>query len=323
MENNNEEMDLISLMRWMFGGVKNFFKGCLNACGSMLKLCYRNKLIILVFLLLGIGVGLYMSFPKVYRGECILKAPSSHLVKSMVNEFDGTKYNNGSNKAISKLNLSPELAAKISLIRPYSVITSKDDPNEIKKIAYKDKDLVVTDTLLKVSGSRICLQFLMKSDSDFVTLQNSIISYLNKVPEIEAYNSRQAQYLNSLLQSIDNELSKLDSLSKVDYFGKDSKRTRMQLSVDTVGVTLGEKDKKLYHNDIFELQSKRDSVTNEIQTMQNGSVSVVTPMLVKKYPYNFWLKEIIIFGGLFFVFGIFVAAFWENRKKIKQYLEEK
>lgn len=323
MENNNEEMDLIALLRWIFGGVKNVFYGCLSACGSMLKLCYRSKVIILVFALLGVGVGLYLSFPKVYRGECILKTPSSHLVKSILNEFDDTKYNNGCNKAISKLNLSPDLAGKISLVRSFSVITSKDDPDDIKKVAYKDKNLVVNDTLSKVSRSRICLQLLMESDSDFVSVQNALVNYLNKVPEIDTYNSQQVQSLNSLLVSINNELSKLDSLSKIDYFGKDSKRTRMQLSVDTTGVSLGEKDKKLYHKDIFELQAKRDSVLYEIQTMQNGSVSVVTPMLIKKYPYNFWVKETIVFGGVFFVFGVIFAAFWENRKRIKQYLEEK
>ena len=50
MENNNEEMDLIALLRWIFGGVKNVFGSCLHFCGAILKITYREKYLMLFFM---------------------------------------------------------------------------------------------------------------------------------------------------------------------------------------------------------------------------------------------------------------------------------
>ncbi|MBE6312752.1 MAG: hypothetical protein E7076_06325 [Bacteroidales bacterium] len=325
MENNNEEMDLIALLRWIFGGVKNVFRSCLHFCGAILKITYREKYIMLFFMLSGVALAIYTAYPKVYRGEYLVHSEfvNSYYLKTMVDALDRNSSLMGQDMA-QLLGTSQREAASIENVKAYYVLENKKT-GQVMSAVYKKK-IEISDTNLIVSPTKICIRLYLNdlyTIEGFKDRQYNMLHFFRTSDEFKEQAKSGMTINANMLASVNSEIAKLDSLSRVDYFQTDAKRTRMQVSFDSTGVSLGEKDKRLYHDDILHLKNKRDSLNQKMEHADVSGIVNCSPIIVKKTPVNYLPKQLIIFCGIFYILALLTAVFWENRKSIKQYLEEK
>jgi len=72
-ENNSKEINLLQLLTIIFNWLGNLFQSIFKTIGKALKLCYRNRIVVIIILVLAIIFGQYFSRPsaRIYRAEAM------------------------------------------------------------------------------------------------------------------------------------------------------------------------------------------------------------------------------------------------------------
>ena len=317
MENEKKkEIDLIDAIESLFKNCWNLLKKCVSGVGWFFRLIYKRRIVVLSFLIFGIVLGLYLNRTKVYRGEVEMKINShdSYFYKNLIDPlFKQCKYHDFN--SISKdFGISRKEAEKIINVKSFYYIDYLSDgtPNEID---YKEK-FDATDTTSIIMSDRIRVVVFCSDTAMFNNMIGYFENFFGNKRQIVKENMLRKRQLDERINAVSNEIYMLDSLRRNEYF----KRKRdVQLSTDKM--LLVEREMKLYHEDLLNLEFSKQKLIWERDVFEDG-VSFSSNFEVNPHPVNSNLKIGLIFGLVFFLIGSIVAMIIEKRKSIVSYLNK-
>lgn len=315
MENEKKEIDLIDALKSLFEWIWNVIKRAVSALGWMTRLIFHEKRLVLIFMVLGILFGFYVSRTKVYRGEVELRinAHDSYFYKNMIDPlYNQCKYRDM--EAIAKhFGMSEKEASNIINVQSfyYVDVLSDGTPN------YVDYEGIfnASDTTDMIMPDRLRIIVDCTDLSMFDKLEDSFNYFFSQNPQIVKENNLRKRHLNEKISAVEKEIDMLDSLRKREYFVR---KRDVELSTDKMVVV--EREIKLYHNEILSLENQKQQLVWDRDVFEDG-VSFSSHFETNPHPINNWLKQIIFFGLIFSILGTIVAMLKVNRKNISEYLK--
>jgi hypothetical protein len=169
-----------------------------------------------------------------------------------------------------------------------------------------DKNYKIKDTTVRRIGNRFYVRAEVYDESVFLKLKKGLYDYIDKNPLVIEMNKSRIEQAKQMIAKIDEEIRKLDSLQKFEYFQKD--RIVPQVGANQL-VLFTEKDRKLYHNEIFALFNQRQSIEKSLQVYPDP-ITVIEDFTPLSQVVNKLSKFIIIWGLIGFIAGAIARFVW-------------
>ncbi len=327
-KNLEREIDLSILIK---KASQSFVKALLTIFNFLLR-CFsylvlfglKQYIILLLALLVGFGFGMVKHFmgEELYSSDMVLQSneiPTEDMI-SKINEL-GIYAGEGNYKALSeKLKIDTLTAGFIKSIGAYWFVDmDRDGVADI--VDYRNRFNAIEDTTSRRMRDLLDVRATVGDPSVFAMLQNGIVHFLKSDPRLTLMNNNRKTALEIKIKRIDNELAKLDSLQRYEYFDKERE---MSLDLGNLGSLklLGEeKDTRLLHNEIIELQDTRLAYERQL-TVTGDMVSVVTDFPVSVKPIRSMSFEGVFYGLLLFIIVYALLFILGHRKVVLDFLEK-
>ena len=315
-KNSVQEINIIDLLQIIVKGIWSFIKKIGELFGWIGRLAYQQKLIVGLCTLVGVGVGIFFSMHKVYRGEVEMKINmnDAYFYKNVIDPLYNQCRYRDYEKIAKDFGISVDEAQKIASIKAYYYIDYLGDgtPNEVNYDETFDgsdtTDVIMSDRLRLVVD---CL------DRDLLSRMDTCFDYFfSQNPQIVRDNELSKAMLNDRINTVTKEIMVLDSLRKREYF---QRKEHVNLSTDKM--VLVEREIKLYHPEILALESEKYSLIKTKNTFDNGVV-FNSKFEINPRPINRKTAVIPKFAIIGFIGGIFIAGLLYNRKRIFGYLNK-
>lgn len=309
----SDEIDLIELMNKMGQALKRFFIWLYELIISLIRYILSKTFWILSFSIIGglVGYYLYNNTPRFYSSEMIAKSNSMNnsIIVNSINLLDELFVSQNYKALGVYLGMPIQEAEKIKSIAAFYAI----DVNRDKLTDYVDYDKTYNprDTTQKKLPDIFYLRISVFDETVFSSARDGIKQYLNTNPFVLENNSvRKAQTI-SLINEYKSQISKLDSLQKVQYFEvpKSQKAGNGQM------IILNEKEAKLYHTEIFNLYKKQLELEKDL-ALNPDPITIVQDFTPLSKADNPLIKFLKIWVLLFAVLGFLFAIGWQLRMKI-------
>ena len=309
-----DEIDLIELFNRMGRSIKKSINWLFNLFLDFLGLILRKSLWILVSVLLGLTAAyfLYQITPRYYSSEMTAISNSinnSHIVTSINLLNDLFKKQNYS-IAAEYLNIDINMAKQIKSVEAlYTIDINRDKLPDY--VDYKWQYNPLRDTLPKRLNDYFVIRLEVYNEKVFTTARDGIKSYIYKNKFIVENNTERLRQNKILIESIDAEIRKLDSLQNVEYFNL----PLQQKANSNQMVVLNEKDRKLYHEQKLQLEREKLKLEKELN-INSEPITIVqdfTPLSKAANPYS---KYAVRVGLVFALLGFIASLLWQFRRFI-------
>jgi hypothetical protein len=319
-DQEKKEIDLLDIFRVFFKYIRLFFCKIIDILVWLLRFMFKEKWILIVAVLLGIGYSFYISRPSnlVYQGKVEMRFNmfDAYFYKDMINRLTAYCVGEDPESLAQVLDISLDEAAAIASVNSYFYIDilSNGTPDKVDYAgSFKD-----SDTINSRMADRLMLVILSKDISLFPKYLSRMDSFLTNNPVIQKENIVRLKHIDESVSAIDNEIAMLDSLRKIEYFKKNTE-TR-----NTVGNTLllSEKERKLYHNDVLSLENSKQRLQWE-KEVNNSNIRFLNSFEIEPKPVNRITRTLIRYVPISFILGFFFALGWRYKKSIYDFLTEK
>jgi len=210
--------------------------------------------------------------------------------------------------AANYLNIDINRVQEIKSIEAfYTIDINKDGLPDYTDYKWKYNPRDTTKRL----DSYFVIRLEVYDESIFAQVRDGIKNYIYKNKFILDNNNERIRQNKILIETIENEIRKLDSLQKVEYF----ELPQMQRATSNQMVVLNEKDRKLYHDQKLALEREKLRLEKDIN-INSEPITVVqdfTPLSKAENPYT---KYAISLGLLFAVLGFVISIFWQYKRDI-------
>jgi len=210
--------------------------------------------------------------------------------------------------AANYLNIDINRVQEIKSIEAfYTIDINKDGLPDYTDYKWKYNPRDTTKRL----DSYFVIRLEVYDESIFAQVRDGIKNYIYKNKFILDNNNERIRQNKILIETIENEIRKLDSLQKVEYF----ELPQMQRATSNQMVVLNEKDRKLYHEQKLLLEKEKLRLEKDLN-INSEPITIVqdfTPLSKAENPYSKYAMKI---GLLFAVIGFFVSILWQHRKTI-------
>ncbi len=314
-----DEIDLIELFNRMGGGIKRGVLWTYRLILNFLMLIFRKSLWIVAFTIIGLIVAyvLYQVSRRFYSSEmtAISNSINNTYVVNSINMLNDLFKQRNYSIAASYLNIDISRAQQIKSVEAfYTIDINKDgipDYTDYKR-EYDPKD-----TLVKRLNSYFVIRLKVYDEGVFAQVRDGIKSYIYKNKFVVDNNNERIRQNKILIETIENEIRKLDSLQKVEYF----ELPQMQRASSNQMVVLNEKDRKLYHDQKLALEREKLKLEKDLN-INSEPITVVqdfTPLSKAENPYSRYAVRI----GLFFaILGFISSLLWQYRLTIFKLIKE-
>ncbi|MGD9978674.1 MAG: hypothetical protein AB7S54_12165, partial [Bacteroidales bacterium] len=251
----SDEIDLLELFSKMWRGIKNGISWCANLVKYLFLLLVRKSLWIIGFGIVGfiIGIVFFFTSPRYYSSEmtAISNALNNNYIISSINLLNDLFKDKNYEVASNYLGMSIQDAGKIRSIAAYYGI----DVNKDGIVDYVDYDGTYKpkDTSVNRSSSFFFIKLEVYSENIFGAARDGLKKYIYKNNYILENNRIRIAQGENMISSITQEIQKLDSLQKIEYF----EVPRTQKASTSQMVILNEKEIKLYHEQILGLEREK------------------------------------------------------------------
>lgn len=305
--NQVQEIDLLELFNRLGRGIKNLFLGITKVILFLVVFAIKKVHFLAVFALAGgvIGIMFYSSTQRYYSSNLVAQ-PNGITSTDMINYIndlhDLCLKKNTPGLAYS-LEMEDSVAAKIKNIQSFFIIDINND--EIGDYVDFKQIVNLKDTTQKRLEDRIYVTVEVYDNRVFEHVRNGLLRYMGKNPYIIKLNEIRKNELNELSNQTDYEISKLDSLQQVEYFGKDS---RLPISQSEM-MFISEKEQRMYYRDILNLLQKKQEYQKEL-LLATDAFTVIkdfTNLAVAENPrgnYIFRFSVIFLLIGYIFLLGL-------------------
>jgi len=307
-----DEIDLIELFNRMGGGIKRGVLWTYRLILNFLMLIVRKSLWIVAFTIIGLIVAyvLYQVSRRFYSSEmtAISNSINNSYVVSSINLLNDVFKQKNYSIAANYLNIDINRVQEIKSIEAfYTIDINKDGLPDYTDYKWKYNPRDTTKRL----DSYFVIRLEVYDESIFAQVRDGIKNYIYKNKFILDNNNERIRQNKILIETIENEIRKLDSLQKVEYF----ELPQMQRATSNQMVVLNEKDRKLYHDQKLALEREKLRLEKDIN-INSEPITVVqdfTPLSKAENPYT---KYAISLGLLFAVLGFVISIFWQYKRDI-------
>jgi len=309
----SDEIDLLELFSRMWQGFKNSIKWIINLIVKFFLLLIRKSLWIISFGVIGLVVGyiFYTNSKRFYSSEmtAISNSINNSYVVSSINLLNDVFKQKNYPIAANYLNIDINRVQEIKSIEAfYTIDINKDglpDYTDYKR-RYNPKD-----STIKRLDNYFVIRLEVYDENIFSQVRDGIKNYIYMNKFIIDNNNERIRQNKILIETIEAEIRRLDSLQKVEYF----EIPQMQRATSNQMVVLNEKDRKLYHDQKLALEREKLRLEKDIN-INSEPITVVqdfTPLSKAENPYT---KYAISLGLLFAVLGFVISIFWQYKRDI-------
>lgn len=250
-----DEIDLLELFNRMGGGIKRGVLWTYRLILNFLMLIVRKSLWIVAFTIIGLIVAyvLYQVSRRFYSSEmtAISNSINNTYVVGSINLLNDLFKQNNYSIAANYLNIDINRAKEIKSIEAfYTIDINKDrlpDYTDYKR-RYNPKD-----STIKRLDNYFVIRLEVYDENIFSQVRDGIKNYIYMNKFIIDNNNERIRQNKILIETIEAEIRRLDSLQKVEYF----EIPQMQRATSNQMVVLNEKDRKLYHEQKLLLEKEK------------------------------------------------------------------
>lgn len=326
-ENLDREVDLSLLLKRASNAVGNLIlsilKFILRCLSYLVWFGFKKYVILILALLSGIGIGIvrhYLS-KDMYSSDMVLQSieiPTEDMI-AKINEL-GLYAGEGNFTALSeKLKIDTLATQQISGIGAYWFI-DEDRDGVADLVDYKNKFNALEDTTSRRVVDLLAVRARVTNPDVFVLLQEGIINFLRTDPRLTLMNNNRKDGLQLKIERINEELIKLDSLQRYEYFDKEREMNLDLGSLGSLKLMGEEKDVRLLHKEIIELQDTRLSYERQLKVTGN-MISVITDFPVSIKPIRSVNFDGLYYGLLILAFTYALLFILGHRKTVLEFLE--
>lgn len=317
-ENNSKEINLLQLLTIIFNWIGKFFQNIFKLIGKALKLSYRNRIVVIIILVLAIILGQYLSrsSARVYKAEAMamINGSQAQTVKEVMKQLQASSPTNKSLSFGIKLSLPDSIAKNIVQISSFDVIDYLDD-NVADEVDFDNKHSL-SDTLNLKMKDRLYFVIKTKNINQVPIVQNAILNFLNTNSVLlNNYNIEKSNML-STINICEVESKRIDSLARVNYF----KQNDQQLNIENNKLLIGEQRKQLFYGELIELQNIKAGVQFRLQGFK-APIILPSNFVVNPIPVNGRVKYGVISILIGFALALFISILIENIKSLITYLK--
>jgi len=321
MEENNstKEINLLQLISLFFDWLKKLGKSILNIFGYLLRLLFRQKIALIIILIICFGISQYMvrKSERVYKAEsmAMIYGSDAQTARQVCKQLENSSPTNKLISLATKLSLPDSVAKNVVGISSYYVIDFMKD-SVADMVDFNDNHSL-KDTVNVRMRDRVYLQVLTKNIAQLPKVQTALLNYFNNNEILKSQFDIKKNELIQEIQICNTESHRIDSLAKVSYF-KDS---NSQLRFDKDKLLLGQQTKQLFYGELLRLQELK--AHSEVK-LSNYIQPVVLPtgLIVSPKPINGRMKYGMYSIEIGFAISLLLAGLIENLKKIITYLKK-
>lgn len=307
-----DEIDLLELFNRIGLGIKKFSYWIIGLIKSFFLLLIRKSIWIITFSIIGgfVGYYFYNTTPRFYSSEMVARSNSMNnsVIVNSINLLNDLFENKNYNALSSYLGTSSKEAEKIRSIEAfYGIDINKD---KIADFIDYDKTYNPKDTTQKRLPDVFYLRINVYDETIFSNVRDGIKKYISTNPFILQNNEVRVRQAKSMISEYQSEISKLDSLQKVQYF----EVPKMQKGGNSQMIVLNEKEAKLYHNDILSLYNKKLILEKDL-VLNPDPITIIqdfTQLSKAENPLIKFLKTWVI---VFAILGLLSSLLWQFRSK--------
>jgi len=316
----NKELDLIDILKTCACYIASFFRLIYKGLIWILRFMYKNKVKLGAFLVAGFLIALFVSRKDnlAYKANTIMtiNLHDAYFFNDLISTLDSYCLNENKSLLKNALGVSDIDAKNIIAVKSYFFIDKLIDgtPDEID---FEKKYDHPTDTTSVRMKDRLYVQVIVKDTTILKNMTQYLFHYFSNNSILNSENEIRLKQMDENINSTNNEISMLDSLRKLEYFKRNKDAS---INMDKT-VLLNEKEKKLYHSDIFELEHRKHQMqwTKEVN---NQSVTFISEFNAEAKAANRLSQSAIKYMSLMFVLGVIFSLFWNFRTNIKDFLNK-
>lgn len=318
-QNSSDEIDLIELFNRIGNSIKKGTIWIFDRIMDFILLLIRKSLWILSFSIIGafVGYSFFKATPRYYSSEMVAvsNALDNNYIVSSINLLDDLFKGGNYSIAASYLEMPVENSQQIKSIGAYyGIDVNKDGITDY--VDYK-KEFNPRDTSVRRIKDFFYVKLEVFSETVFGQARDGLKKYINKNNYVIENNNVRILQSEESIKSLNAEIKKIDSLQKIVYFEipKAQKQSNSQM------VVLNEKEMKLYHEQILELERKKQELEKDI-AINKDPITVVqdfTPLSKAENPVT---KYLIKWVSLFALLGFIVSLLWQFKKSIFKIIKE-
>lgn len=315
----DQEIDLLLISKKIGG----FFQSLNSLVFSGIQFVFRNIIVLVVLLIVGVGIGLFLDKTlKTYDHQIIVipNFGSTDYLYSKVNLLS-SKIKEDDTLFLKRIGINePKKILKIE-IKPivdiYKFVENKERNFDMLKLLAEDGDLkkIVEDNLTSKNYSYHLISYTSKDISSIEKTLNPLMAYFN---ESDYYNAVQKEYLNNIqikMKANDTIIAQIDGVlnqfsntvgsnQKSDNLVYYNENTQLNEVIKTKDVLINEQG--LHRLELINLNKivKEISFTLNIKNIKsvNGKLKFILPLL---------------FIALFLI-GHFFRAFYRKQSLLAQ-----
>ncbi len=316
----NDEIDLLELFNRMGRGIRNATYWTLNRLLDLLKLLLRKALWIVGFAILGLVFAylMFTSTRRYYSSEmtAISNSINNTYIVSSINLINDLFKESNFDIAANYLNIDVAKAQQIKSVEAfYTIDIDKDSIPDYTDYYNKYNP---KDTSVKRLDSYFVIRLEVFNENVFPLVRDGIKNYIYKNKFVIDNNNERIRQNRILIETLEAEIRKLDSLQTVEYF----ELPQMQRANSNQMVVLNEKDRKLYHGQKLQLEREKLRLEKDLN-INSEPITVVqdfTPLSKADNPYS---QYAIKWGLLFALLGFAMSIAWQYRKQLWELISKK
>ena len=315
MATKNDEIDLIELFRITGKKIGQLFTGLFRFILLTILFFWRNAILFALIVIVGGAFGFlrYKTTKRYYSSDMIaqINATNAGEMMSHINDLHNLCREGNYNVLSQYLKLDSNIAVKIKDINAYWIIDQNRDG--IGDYVDYRNDFDLNDTSQARISNRFNLQVEVYDNTGFQNVTEGLYNYVAANPYLTNLNENRIRSIQELIDQIDEELLKLDSLQQYEYFKNKLERDK----TDGQMMIWNEKELKLLHPDLIQLFRQKQQYERELEIFPDV-ITVIkdfTPLAQVENPKSTYvIRWAIIFG----IIGIVTKFIFDRRKNISK-----
>lgn len=307
-ETKPQEIDLIEL----FTNIGNWFvkqaKWLFGIFVSIFYFFLRNTLWFLLIITGGVIFAFFIhrASPNYYKSQLI---GYSHTVSNVEVIRSINNWNYTSSFTIDKLENIKAIGATYVLdINNDGIWDNIEDLSLLSKLD--------TNVMKQRLYGNFCIQVEVYDTTLIYEIKNKILDYISNNKRVIERNSIRLKQYEELIPKLKKEMDELDSLKRMEYFEKNKP---MQAKLGEM-ILLGEKETKLYHNELISLYKQQQAIERELY-LNEDPYEIILDFSIPNQEENNLTVTAIKIVKIFLLVGFFIILFFDQRKFIMQQIK--
>jgi hypothetical protein len=325
-ENSNlpkadSEVDLMAAFQKLAAAAGSLFKYCGRLAGVAILFTVRKSLWLLVFLCAGLAV----AFMQYSSGKRYYASTLTAHINVLNNAFFVNAFSELQGIApevlAGTLQIPDSVAENVrSIAAFYGIDLNMDGQTDLVDYQNQHKKRL-TDSMFNIVPREVYVRVEVYDESSFDPLRESVISFINSNKNVVEHNKFRLYRLDQEIADVNAQIRRLDSLQRSEY-AKSIKESSLKMGGSQLLLLGEEKDRQLFHEHIFALQSRKLSLESE-KTLYATPITVLQDFLPLAKATNtllFYARKTV---PAFMALGLLCALLWQYRKKLWDLVKNK